>query len=175
MVLSLKSPRGQTRPHGYVRVTQKAKLLSSWPQKCCCHGNSRDFRAAHAWLWILGPSLWARKVLSSSLSFPSLFPYASRKKKLPPILQCWYRIKWYTICHRGYLPMEHRSCPRENTRLLPFCLDCLTGRSEESQREPDFRSESQNFPLPWGWYAGEAALYPQEISWLMELAACLGR
>ena len=50
----------------------------------------------------------------------------------------------------GYLPMEHRSCPRENTRLLPFCLDCLTGRSEESQREPDFRSESQNFPLPWG-------------------------
>lgn len=77
----LKSPRRQKRPHGYVCVTQKAKLLSSWPQKPCCHGNSRDFIAAHAWVWILGPSLWARKVLSSSLSFLSLFPFASKKRK----------------------------------------------------------------------------------------------
>lgn len=45
--------------------------------------------------------------------------------------------------------MEHRSCPRENTRLLPFCSDCLTGRLEESQREPDFRSR-KTFPCPGG-------------------------
>lgn len=150
MVLSLKSPRGQTRPHGYVRVTQKAKLLSSWPQKCCCHGNSRDFRAAHAWLWILGPSLWARKVLSSSLSFPSLFPYASRKKKLPPILQCWYRIKWYTICHRGYLPMEHRSCQGKIRGFFPFAwIVWQVGRRKA--RESQISEVSRKiFPCPGG-------------------------
>ena len=71
----------QKRPRGYVCVTHKVKLLSSWPQKYCRHGSSRNFRATHACVWILGPSLWARKVLSCSLSFLSLFPYASKKKK----------------------------------------------------------------------------------------------
>lgn len=82
-----KSPRRQKRPHGYVCVTQKAaaelmtsETLLSWKQQ--------GLHSHHAWVCILGPSLWARKVLSSSLSFLSLFPLHQKKKKKSFHLYC---------------------------------------------------------------------------------------